>query len=297
MGGSAIGGDILSVLLSYEANLPIVTSRGYTTPRTADASTLVFTCSYSGNTEETLSAVSEAFDHGCKIIAITSGGKLEEFCIKNDLLVVKIPKGLPPRAAVAYLFFPMLIILEKMKIINPIKELPELIMALNELRDQLSPIVPEEQNPAKQLAQKLKEGIPYIYGHTYLNIIAKRWQTQLNENSKILTMSGGFPEMNHNEIVGWAEDDSERAKQFVIVLFRSADEHPRITKRIELTKNILISKAKKVLEVDVQGASRLTRMMTCMYLGDYTSVYLALLRGVDPTPVEPIEKLKKKMIV
>jgi glucose/mannose-6-phosphate isomerase len=190
----------------------------------------------------------------------------------------------------------MLIVLEKLSIIKPLEELHELISTLKELRDVLTPDVPDEENPAKQLAQRLAEGIPFIYGHTYLNIIARRWQTQLNENSKMVAMSGGFPEMNHNEIVGWAEDEDGTTSQFVVILLRSADEHPRITKRMELTKEVLFSKAKSVLEVDAPGTSRLSRMISAMYLGDYTSVYLALQKDVDPTPVVSIEELKRMMI-
>jgi glucose/mannose-6-phosphate isomerase len=296
MGGSAIGGDILSVLLSYDTNIPISTVRNYVIPVTADSSTLVFACSYSGNTEETLSAVDEALDRRCKIIGITSGGKLEEFCMDNDLLVVKIPKGLPPRAAIAYLFFPMLVILERLKVILEPVVFSGVLKTLKEQRDNLLPEVPGDENRGKMLAQELTNGIPYIYGHTYLNIIAKRWQTQLNENAKVVAVSGGFPDMNHNELVGWAEDNPDTCKQFVIVLLRSADEHPRMTKRMELTKNTLETKVGKVIEASAEGENRLSRMMSTMYLGDYTSVYLAILRGIDPTPVEPIEELKKKMV-
>lgn len=296
MGGSAIGGDILSILLSYDTNIPISTVRNYIIPVTADSSTLVFACSYSGNTEETLSAVHEALDRRCKIIGITSGGKLEEFCKDNDLLMVKIPKGLPPRAAIAYLFFPMLVILERLKVILEPIVVSGLFKTLKEQRDKLQPGILENENRGKKIAQELTKGIPYIYGHTYLNIIAKRWQTQLNENAKVVAVSGGFPDMNHNELVGWAEDNPETCKQFVVVLLRSADEHPRMTKRIELTKKILETKVGGVIEVSAQGDNRLTRMMSTMYLGDYTSVYLAMLRGIDPTPVEPIEELKKKMV-
>lgn len=296
MGGSAIGGDILSSLLEDVSSIPIVTVRGYNVPTAIDDSTLVFACSYSGNTEETLTAVAKALRRKCKIVGITSGGRLEEFCNMNNLPVFNIPKGLPPRAAIAFLFFPLLMILDKSNIVQIDFELNELVGALEELRESLLPEVSEDQNPGKILATKLHNGIPFIYGQSYLNIIALRWKTQLNENSKVIAMAGGFPEMNHNEIVGWSEDTPEISKQFKIILLRSSDEHPQVRKRIELTKQTFIDKTSNVFEVEAQGETKLTRMMTTLYLGDYISVYLALLRGVDPTPVEVIEELKRQLV-
>jgi len=296
MGGSAIGGDILSSLLEDVTIIPIITVRGYNIPTTIDDGTLVFACSYSGNTEETLTAVAKAHRRRCKIIGITSGGRLEEFCNMNNLPLFNIPKGLPPRAAIAFLFFPLLMILDKSNIVQIDFDLNELVGALEELRGTLLPEVPEEENPGKILATKLYNGIPFIYGQSYLNIIALRWKTQLNENSKVIAMAGSFPEMNHNEIVGWSEDTPEISKQFKIILLRSPDEHPQVSKRIELTKKTFIDKTSNVFEVDAQGESKLTRMMTTLYLGDYISVYLALLRGVDPTPVDAIEELKRQLV-
>ena len=189
----------------------------------------------------------------------------------------------------------MLLILEKLNLVKVDAELTEMVHALVELRDTLVPEVPAEENPGKILAQKLENYIPMIYGHSYLNVIAHRWRTQLNENSKTIALAGGFPEMNHNEIVGWSESPDELTKQYTVIIFRSVDEHPQVEERIELTKKILMDKAAAVFEVEAQGGSRLTRMLTTLYLGDFISVYLALLRGVDPTPVTVIEKLKKKL--
>ncbi|MHC4537996.1 MAG: SIS domain-containing protein [Planctomycetota bacterium] len=154
MGGSAIGGDILASALATNAKLPIITVRDYNLPAIADDQTLVLACSYSGNTEETLSCVKSAFDRGCKIIGITSGGKLEEFCLANQLPVFPIPKGLPPRAAIAYLFFPMAVILEKLKLVELDVELAELVDELVQLRNMLTPEIPTAENPAKLLAEK-----------------------------------------------------------------------------------------------------------------------------------------------
>ena len=295
MGGSAIGGDILASVLENKSNIPILVNRHYDIPKLANNKTLVIACSYSGNTEETLSAVSEAKERGCKIVGITSGGYLEEFCTKFDLPIIIIPKNLPPRAAVLFLCLPMLLILDRLNYARTDFELTELIDSIIELRNCIEPTVPTQQNPAKTLALKLNNKIPVIYAHSYLNVIAYRWKTQLNENSKMIAYSGTFPEMNHNEIVGWGDAPEDITQQFIIILIRSSDEHAQISKRIELTKRILLEKAGGVLEVDALGKSRLTKMLTTIYLGDYTSVYLALLRGIDPTPVQVIEDLKKQL--
>jgi glucose/mannose-6-phosphate isomerase len=295
MGGSAMGGDMLAAVLSLEAKIPIITVRDYTIPSHANSKTLVFACSYSGNTEETLSAVDFALDRKCKIIGITSGGKLEKLCNQHGLPLFSLPTGLPPRAAIIYLFFPLAVILEKLKIVNIDVEISELVDTLIELRDSLAPEVPSDENPAKILAKNLSNSIPVIYGHSYLNAIATRWKTQLNENAKMLAHAGMFPEMNHNEIVGWSEAPEDMTKLFKVILLRSADEHPQVSKRIELTKNTLVEKAGNVFEVDAMGNSKLTRMLSTMYLGDYISVYLALLRQLDPTPVTVIEELKEKL--
>jgi glucose/mannose-6-phosphate isomerase len=182
-----------------------------------------------------------------------------------------------------------------LKIIEASSKIEGLISVLKEFRETLVPEVPVEKNQAKKLAMDLSLGVPYIYSHTYLNVIADRWKTQLNENAKVLAMTGQLPEMNHNEIVGWAGDDQKIASRFIVVLLRSVDEHPRIKKRFDLTKKMLQAIALNVIEIEAVGENKLTRMFTTMYLGDFTSVYLALLRGLDPTPVIPIDRLKKLM--
>jgi glucose/mannose-6-phosphate isomerase len=295
MGGSAISGDLLSSWCSDKTKVVIDTVRSYNIPEMADENTIVFACSYSGNTEETLSAVSAAQKKGCKIIAITSGGKLEGFCEENSLPVVKIPTGYAPRAAVGFLFFPMVIILEKLNILTLNTELPDMLFDLKQLRENIKLEMPKQKNQAKRIALELSKGIPYVYGHSYLTVIAKRWKTQLNENAKVLAMFGEIPEMHHNEIVGWSGDNQDIAKRFIVVLFRSPDEHPRISKRLDLTKKMLSAIATKVLEVKAEGSNKLSRMITSMYLGDYVSVYLAILRELDPTPVVAIDRLKKLM--
>jgi glucose/mannose-6-phosphate isomerase len=189
----------------------------------------------------------------------------------------------------------MVIILEKLNILNLNTELPDMLFDLKQLHEKIKINNPQEKNFAKKIALELSKGIPYIYGHNYLTVIAKRWKTQLNENAKVLAMFGEIPEMHHNEIVGWSGDNQEIAKRFVVVLFRSPDEHPRISKRLDLTNKMLSAITSNVLEVKAEGSNKLSRMISTMYLGDYVSVYLAILRELDPTPVTAIDRLKKLM--
>ncbi len=295
MGGSAISGDILRSWIMDSSEIIVQTVRDYTLPKFANENTLVFAISYSGNTEETLSAVKSAFKRKCKIICITTGGKLQEFCKDKGIKSIIIPSGLAPRAAIAYLFFPIIIVMEKIGILKDVKGLRNLIKKLKDLRDSINPKIPFEKNQAKKLADDLISGVPYIYAYSYLNVIAVRWKNQLNENGKVLAMVGEIPEMNHNEIVGWSGDDNKIANRFIVILLRGSDEHPRIRKRFNLNKKMLEAITLKVIEVEAVGDDKLTRMFYTLYLGDYVSVYLALLRGLDPTPVVVIENFKKMM--
>jgi glucose/mannose-6-phosphate isomerase len=295
MGGSAISGDILNSWLVDRIEIFVQTVRDYTLPKIADENTLVFAISYSGNTEETLSAVEDAFGKKCKVICITTGGRLQQYCSERNMPVVTIPTGLAPRAAIAYLFFPLVVILERLGVLKEVTELHNLMEKLKKLRDSINPNVPYDKNQAKKLANELKSGVPYIYAYSYLNVIATRWKNQLNENGKVLAMVGEIPEMNHNEIVGWSGDDNKIANRFVVILLRSSDEHKQIMKRFDLVKKMLEAITLKVIEVQAIGDDILTKMFYTLYLGDYVSVYLALLRELDPTPVIAIENFKKMM--
>ncbi|UCG69391.1 MAG: bifunctional phosphoglucose/phosphomannose isomerase [Thermoplasmata archaeon] len=298
VGGSAIGGDILASWLFKRIDVPIFVNRAYRLPTFVGEKTLLFTVSYSGNTEETLSLFDEGKKKCCRIIAITSGGKLQERCRNEDVKLISIPKGKPPRAAVAYLFIPIVVVLKKLGIYEPDRELRITIENLKTLRGQLIPENPTENNKAKQVALQLIDENPIIYGLAIFNAIARRWQTQLNENAKVLAWHGTFPEMNHNEIEAWANDNN--SKKFVAVLLR--DDillDGRLQKRVRLTNTSILQKhAKKVIEIVAEGGSEkdyLARMLYSMYMGDYVSIYLAILRGIDPTPVLAIEGFKKNL--
>ncbi len=290
MGGSAIGGDILASLLFRRSPMPIYVNRNYSLPSFAREDTLLFIVSYSGNTPETISMFREGMSTGCRIIAITSGGMLKRECKKHGAECVCIPKGLMPRAAIGYLFSPILTILNKMKIYDPEVEIHNTVHVTKEFREKIRPEVPTDKNPAKSLAMSIKNKVPVIYGHTVYGAVARRWHTQLNENAKTISLWGTIPEIAHNEIVAWGEDS--KAEDFVILLLRDNAESEEVSMNVEATKRIL-KRNVEVLEVKTEADTYLARIMSAIFLGDALSVYLAFLKGVDPAPVKRIDQFKE----
>ena len=295
MGGSAIGGEILQDWLQDKLLIPIQICRDYTLPAYANRNTLVFAISYSGETAETLSAFIDAIRRKCMTITISSGGRLLSFSKKLQIPHVTIPNGRPPRAAIPYLFFPLPILLEKMDILsNTEKHIQETIRVLKEVGRENSPQILTKTNLSKRLALQLKETIPAIYGFGQFRAIAHRMKTQFNENSKLLSVYDVFPELNHNEAVGW-EVSEDLAKKFSVILIRDHDEPPEIKHRIEMTKILALHKAQKILEIYARGKGRLAKMFSVLLVGDLASVFLAILQGVDPAPVKTIDLIKREM--
>ena len=297
MGGSAISGDIVQSFLRDRYEIPIHVTREYNLPKWANKNTLVFSQSYSGNTEETLSTFKHAHQKKCKIIAISSGGKLQEYCEKREVPHIKIPSGFAPREATAYLLFLPLLTLEKIGIMHNIldPEIKEAIVELKKFRDHNKKEVNEKNNLSKQIATKLFNTIPQIYGWEIYVPIAKRWCTQFNENSKIIARYDTVSECNHNDIVGWSQDP-EKSKQFTCVLFRDEKiESIHMKKRLDFMKSLFEGVSKDVIEVPIIGKKTLSKMMYAMYLGDFVSCYLAILRKIDPSPVDIIVELKRAL--
>ena len=296
LGGSAIGADLLRSYLTDEIKIPIFVSRDYTLPRFVGKDTLFFACSYSGDTEETLSSYAEARQKGAKIIAITSGGKLEVLAKEDKVPVIYIPGGNPPRSALGYSFFSWLDVLHKFGFIDDrTGDVEETIADMKEFRDSaIGPGVPSSKNIAKKIAGELSGKYAIIYGaNKHIDSIVVRWRGQLAENAKTLASTHVFPELNHNETVGW-EGPKKLLKDFTVVILRDESEHPRVAKRIEITKT-MIEKESKVIELQSKGRNLLSRMFNLINTGDFVSCYLAILNGVDPTPVERIAYLKKEL--
>jgi len=296
VGGSGMAGHLALDLLWKTAKAPLYLFGGYVLPEFAKENTLLVALSYSGDTEEVLSMVQEAGKKKIKVVVITSGGKLKEMAEKNNYPLVLIPGGYQPRAALPYLFVSLLRVLEKAKVVSSLAEgIQEAEFLLQKLRQEYGGHVPLRNNPAKHTAKKLLGKMPVIFGSLGTTAAAAlRFKTQLNENSKVTALYNFFPELNHNEIVNLFCLKRE-SHNFSWVLFRDENDSERIKKRIEITKSLLGSQLGGVQEIFSQGKTPLARMFSLIFWGDYVSVYLAILQGLDPTPVDAILRLKKEL--
>jgi len=294
LGGSAIGGDVLRAALSDELAVPLTVNRHYFLPEYVDKRTLVVVSSYSGNTEETIAAHQDAVRRGAAVLCISSNGETARLAARHDQALITIPKGLPPRAALGYSFFPVLIALSKMNLIAPKeKEIRETVSLLRKKAKLYSSL--NAQNRALEVAKHLYTKLPVIYSSAdRFDVVNTRWRGQLAENAKVLAFGHVLPEMNHNELVGWKV--LRRIMQDMAVVFlRDKGDHKRVQLRMEITKDIASQYASSIVEVESEGRSPLARMFSLIYLGDWVSFYLAILNGVDPTPVKVIDYLKNEL--
>lgn len=294
MGGSGIGGDLLRAVAHAEAPVPVVAVKDYRAPGFLSSTSLVFVCSYSGNTEETLTAYDQAAAKGAPCVVVTSGGDLLRAARDRGHPAVVVPKGLPPRAALAYLFLPMLAILSAARITRAFDdEMREAVEILKAIADRLGPDRPSNQ--AQRLAERLAGRIPVVYSASpFLEPAAQRWKDQFNENAKTFAAWNTFPELNHNETVGWGMDEA-LARSIHVIILRDRAEPPRLAQRVAITKDLAFRRAAGVDEIQSEGEGKLARLLSSIMTGDMTSWYLAVLRGVDPTPVPVIDELKKRL--
>lgn len=295
MGGSAIGGELLQNWLASKTRVPIDVCRDYKLPAHADTDTLVFAVSYSGETEETLSAFHDAVKKDCRVVSVTSGGHLQALSEKHGFPCVVIPRDLPPRMAFPYLFFPLATVMLKLRLARGLEgEINEALKIIEKIAAQNSPSVPTNRNLAKSLAIKVKGTVPVVYAASQYAAVAHRWKTQFNENSKTPSKYEVFPELNHNEVVGW-ERSTELHRLFSVILLRDHDEDSRLKLKIELTKKIALRELKRLFEVYADGESTLAKMLSLLCVGDYVSIYLAVLNEVDPFPVKTITRIKEEL--
>ena len=244
-----------------------------------------------------LKAFGDARKRGSQILVITSGGKLEKIANQDDLPCLDIPASFPPRCALGYSFFPLLLVLAKIGVIrDQAAFIDDAIHNLRELKDsRIGYKVPKKNNLAKRIAGEIFGRLPVIYaGHDHIDAVVTRWRGQLAENSKTLSWGHLFPEMNHNEIVGW-ENPKRVLEECVAIILRDAADHPRVSGRMDITKRILKDNKIKVLEVSSAGKGLLARILSLVYIGDFVSFYLAILNGIDPTPVERIKIIKREL--
>ncbi|MFX0016522.1 MAG: bifunctional phosphoglucose/phosphomannose isomerase [Promethearchaeota archaeon] len=291
MGGSAVSGDYLRTYLEKISPIPIIIQRSYDLPAFVSKNTLIILISYSGNTEETISCLIAALQKSAKIVGIGSGGILEEFLRKKTLPFFPIPSGFQPRASFPLLFFPLLKILTTMNII-PYDQpaIDETISLFRQMRQEFHFEKPIAENQAKQIAQSLYQRIPVIWSP--FGCIANRMKCQLNENAKILAMAEELPEFNHNHIVGW--ESWADNNPFIVIAFRFPTEHPNITLRFEITKELIEKKA-EIIEIRGRGKNLLSQLFSATYFGDYISMYLAILNNQDPNTVDSIDYLKEQL--
>ncbi len=279
MGGSAVGGDLLKTYM-HNSKVPVFVVRDYKVPNFVDENCLVFAVSYSGNTEETISAYEDALKKKAKIIAVTSGGHLGSLAKK----VIKIPSGLQPRAALGYLFFPVLGVLANSGIVDVKgKEIEEMLDILSK--------TDEFKTVGERIAKKIGQRTPLVYASEMLGAVAYRWKTQFNENSKVAAFHHVFSEMNHNEIAGYQNVNKQ---DFITIFIRDVHDNERVKKRMDATKEIISTRV-DVEEIFTRGEHLLSRIFSGIYYGDFASYYLALANRIDPTPVTVIENLKRKL--
>jgi glucose/mannose-6-phosphate isomerase len=295
LGGSAIGGDLLRSYLAGELRVPFLVNRNYTLPRFVGSRTLVIISSYSGNTEETNTAHREALRRKAKILCISSNGKTEKLARSTGSSLITVPGGLPPRAALGYSFFPLLIALARLGFIKKkTRDISETIAMLEQKAVEYAE-PGAETNKALQLAQQSRGRVGILYSSTErFDAVNTRWRGQVAENGKSLAFGHVVPEMNHNELVGWKVLKDDMQKMHVVFL-RDKDDHARIQIRMNITREILAQYTPHIMEVWSEGTSLLARMFSLVYLGDWMSYYLAILHGEDPTPVKVIDHLKQEL--
>jgi len=293
MGGSAMGGDLMHGYTYNMCIYPFQVIRHYQIPGWVDEQTLFIASTYSGNTEEALTALKDAKNKGAQIIGITSGGELLRKAVREEFDCVKVPEGLPGRAALAYNFVPLYRIFQYLGVLDEgdraLLETQQFLQEQNEL------FANPSDNEALNLAEELNETLPIIYSDaTMMEPVNVRWRSQFGENAKTLAYGNTLPEMNHNEIVGW-ERVIHLTGRLSVVMLEDRDDNPRVQQRMEIVRELISDQVASLHVLKTRGNSRLTRLFSLVQFADWTSYYLALLDGIDPSPVAKIDLLKSKL--
>lgn len=294
MGGSALPALLGSTWPGY--GLPFEICRQYDIPAYVSEKTLFIACSYSGNTEETLSALAEAESKNAVIVVMAGGGKLEEIASQKNYPFVKVPKAEQPRYAVFYMLVGLVTILDSAGLLTVKDAASQLALAASFLKDKVKdwlPTVPTDKNPAKKLAMELAGKSGAVYGGPLMAPAAYKWKISFNENAKNVAWWGQYPEFNHNEFIGWSSHPVD--KPYAVVDLRSSFEHPRVQQRFELSDKLLSGKRPAAQVVAAQGETLLEHLLWTINFGDFVTIYLALLNNVNPAPVDLVEKFKKEL--
>lgn len=292
MGGSAIAGDILRVLLERESAVPVFNHRQYDLPPWVDGRTLVIASSFSGETEETLAAFRQALASPAPKLAITTGGALLTTARANGVPAFTFQFQGEPRAALGWSLMPLLAVAERLGLMPGVEQdVEEALRVMEGLKLRIGAAVPLAENPAKGLAQRLEGRLPVIYGAGVLREVAHRWKTQLNESAKVWCFYEELPEANHNALVSYALP-REVAQRTLVIFLRAPSIHRRVLLRYEFTQRALSEAGVEFTEVAGEGESALAQVLSATLFGDYLSYYLAMVNGVSPAPTTAIDELK-----
>ena len=289
MGGSAIGADLARGVIGPRARRPLFTSRDYEPPSWVGEDTLVLCSSYSGETEETLASYAAAGERGAARVVMTTGGALADAARADGVPVIGIPSGMQPRAAVAYMTVGALQVAALAGVTESLRG--EVEAAANLLRELAAEWAPDgdADGEAKSLARALQGQVPVVYGAGLTAPVSVRWRSQLNENAETPAFDGVLPEMDHNEICGWGQPT------FTALFLEDEEQHTRVKRRIELTAEVVAAAGSPVERVRSRGETRAERVLSLVLLGDLVSLYVAVLNGVDPSPVARIEDFKQRL--
>lgn len=286
LGGSGIAGQIIAKLMESKVNKPVTVINDYDIPFFANQNTLVIVSSYSGNTEEISSCILQAQEKKCEIACISSGGEVAQIATINKYNWIKVPSGFPPRTCFAYSLIAQHALFQHYGLINDSwkKEAQETV-------DYLNAHLEDIQLEAKRLADKLTNKIAVVYSSSKYNGVAVRFCQQIAENAKQLCWSNKFPEMNHNEIVGW----TTKNENLSVVFLHFKNDHERVSKRMDLTKDVVKQYASDVQSISSKGNSELQEVLYMVYLTDWVSVFIAENRKVDPLEIKAIDNLKNEL--
>ena len=296
MGGSAIGADLVKAYTAPLSSVSLDVHRDYGLPAWADGpETLVIVSSHSGNTEETLSALEAALERGCRLLAISTGGKIADLARETGIGLWVFQHHGQPRAAVGYSFALLLNVFTRLGFIpDPLADINDAAQAMKDQRELLAPELPDHHNPAKRMAGQLIDRWVSVFGADLLAPVARRWKGQISEIAKAWGQYEDLPEANHNTLAGVVNPETLLLK--TMTLFLEADHnHPRNRRRIELTKKNFMLEGISTDLIQARGESRLAQMWTLIQFGDYTAYYLAMAYDTDPTPVAAIENLKREL--
>jgi len=293
MGGLVIAGDLLRSLAALESPVPVFVHRDYGLPLLVDERTLLIAMSYSGDTEETVSAFETSLGTSAKKLVIATGGRLLAMAKSNGVPAFVFGYKSTVRGALGFGLMPLLAVAEKLGIVrNKTEDVEEAAILMEHMAGRIGEHVPLKRNHAKHLAQRLEGHLPVVYGAGILTEVAHRWKTQFNENSKLWCFWEELPEANHNAIVGYRLPEAVAKRAFVVFL-RCGTLHQRIRLRYEFTRQALDEAGVASETVDAEGKSLLAQMLSVIFFGDYVSLYLAIQAGVDPSPTTVIADLKR----